>query len=226
MNVMKSSLFAKALIKFISGLIITIILIFIPAGSVRFLNGWIFTALLFVPMFIVGIILLIKNPTLLEKRLNAKEEQSGQKAVVALSGIMFIAGFVIAGLNYRFSWLVLPSWVTAAASVIFMLSYIMYSEVLRENEYLSRTIEVQENQKVVDTGLYSVIRHPMYSATILLFLSIPLILGSLYSFVVFLIYPFAIIARLKNEEQLLEKDLAGYTEYKKKVKYRLIPFIF
>ena len=185
---MKSSLFAKALIKFISGLIITIILIFIPAGSVRFLNGWIFIALLFVPMF--------------------------------------IAGFVIAGLNYRFSWLVLPSWVTAAASVIFMLSYIMYSEVLRENEYLSRTIEVQENQKVVDTGLYSVIRHPMYSATILLFLSIPLILGSLYSFVVFLIYPFAIIARLKNEEQLLEKDLAGYTEYKKKVKYRLIPFIF
>jgi protein-S-isoprenylcysteine O-methyltransferase Ste14 len=174
----------------------------------------------------MGIIMLIKNPSLLEKRLNGKEKESEQKSVVALSGIMFIAGFVAAGLNYRFDWWILPDWCVIAASVVFLLSYVMYAEVLRENTYLSRTVEVQEDQKVIDTGLYGIVRHPMYSATIIMFLSIPLILGSLIAFLIFLAYPLLIVLRIGNEEEVLEKGLEGYPEYKKKVKYRIIPFIW
>ncbi|MCR4796136.1 MAG: isoprenylcysteine carboxylmethyltransferase family protein [Ruminococcus sp.] len=223
---MKKKLIINGLIKLISGFIILMLLIFLPAGTLRFLNGWLFIGLLFIPMLIMGIVLLIKNPALLEKRLNGKEKESEQKGVVALSGIMFLAGFVVAGLNYRFDWWTLPDWCVIAASVVFLLSYVMYAEVLRENTYLSRTIEVQENQKVIDTGLYSIVRHPMYSATILMFLAIPLILGSLIALFIFLAYPLAIALRISNEEEVLEKGLAGYSEYKKKVKYRIIPFIW
>lgn len=223
---MKKELIINGLIKLISGLIILMLLIFLPAGTLRFLNGWLFIGLLFIPMLIMGIVLLIKNPALLEKRLNGKEKESEQKGVVALSGIMFLAGFVVAGLNYRFDWWTLPDWCVIAASVVFLLSYVMYAEVLRENTYLSRTIEVQENQKVIDTGLYGIVRHPMYSATILMFLAIPLILGSLIALFIFLAYPLAIALRISNEEEVLEKGLAGYSEYKKKVKYRIIPFIW
>ncbi len=219
-------LVTKAFIKFFAGLIIISILIFLPAGTLNYINGWIFIIILFVPMFIAGLILMKKNPELLRKRLNAKEKESEQKGVILVSGIMFLAGFIVSGLNYRFGWLVLPMWVTIASSILFALSYLMYAEVLRENEYLSRIIEVQENQKVVDTGLYSVVRHPMYSATVIMFLSIPLILGSLFSFLIFLIYPFTIAVRIKNEEEVLEKGLEGYSEYKQKVKYRMIPFIW
>ena len=222
----KSTLLLNALTKYFVGLIAVGLLLFLPAGSLYFVNGWVFIGLLFVPMLIAGFILMAKNPELLAKRLNAKEEQSEQKGVVAVSGVMFLSGFIVAGLNYRFSWHTLPKGIVIVSSVIFLLSYIMYGEVLRENTYLSRTIEVQENQKVIDTGLYGIIRHPMYTATILLFLSIPLILNSLFSFLIFLIYPFIIVVRLKNEEKLLEKELNGYTEYKQKVKYRLIPFIW
>ena len=188
--------------------------------------GALFIGILFIPMFIAGIVLIIKNPELLKKRLNAKETEKGQKLVILFSGIMFIAGFIVAGLNYRYNWFVLPNIVVIIASVIFLISYILYAEVLRENTYLSRTIEVQENQKVIDTGLYGIVRHPMYMATILLFLSMPLILGSIFSFVIFLVYPLIIAKRIKNEEEVLEKDLQGYTEYKEKVKYKIIPFIW
>ncbi len=222
----KSTLLLNALTKYFVGLIAVGLLLFLPAGSLYFVNGWIFIGLLFVPMLIAGFILMAKNPELLAKRLNAKEEQSEQKGVVLVSGVMFLSGFIVAGLNYRFSWHTLPKWIVIVSAVIFLLSYAMYGEVLRENTYLSRTVEVQENQKVIDTGLYGIIRHPMYTATILLFLSIPLILNSLFSFLIFLIYPFVIVVRLKNEEKLLEKELHGYTEYQQKVKYRLIPFIW
>ncbi|SHM33823.1 methyltransferase family protein [Ruminococcus flavefaciens] len=223
---MKKELIINGFIKLISGFIILMLLIFLSAGTLRFLNGWLFIGLLFIPMLIMGIVLLIKNPALLEKRLNGKEKESKQKGVVALSGIMFLAGFVVAGLNYRFDWWTLPDWCVIAASVVFLLSYVMYAEVLRENTYLSRTIEVQEKQKVIDTGLYGIVRHPMYSETILMFLAIPLILGSLIALFIFLAYPLAIALRISNEEEVLEKGLAGYSEYKKKVKYRIIPFIW
>jgi len=182
--------------------------------------------LLFIPMFIAGLFMMVKSPELLKKRLNAKEKENEQKQVVKLSGLMFLVGFIIAGLNYRYSWIVLPNIVVIISSVIFIISYILYAEVLRENAYLSRTIEVQENQKVVDTGLYGIVRHPMYAVTILLFLSMPLVLGSVISFIIFLVYPFIIAKRIKNEEEVLEKELKGYSEYKKKVKYKMIPFIW
>lgn len=223
---MSYKLFFQAITKFLIGALLVGALIFVPAGTIKFLNGWIFMGVLFVPMFIFGIYLMFKNPELLKRRLNAKEKEGEQKTVIALSGLMFMAGFVIAGLNYRFGWVVLPNIVTIIASIVFVISYILYAEVLRENTYLLRTIEVEKGQKVVDTGMYGIVRHPMYIVTILLFLSIPLILGSIISFVIFLMYPFIIIKRIKNEEKVLEKDLDGYIEYEKKVKYRLIPFIW
>ncbi|MBO5348789.1 MAG: isoprenylcysteine carboxylmethyltransferase family protein [Clostridia bacterium] len=223
---MDKKLFFEAIIKFALGLLIIGKLIFLPANTINFWNGWLFMGLLFIPMFIAGIIMMIKSPDLLRKRLNAKEKENEQKQVVALSGLMFLAGFIIAGLNFRYSWIVIPNIVVIISSIIFIISYILYAEVLKENAYLSRTIEVQKNQKVVDTGLYGIVRHPMYSVTILLFLSMPLVLGSIISFVIFLVYPLIIAKRIKNEEAVLEKELVGYSEYKKKVKYKLIPFIW
>ena len=219
-------LFISALTKFLLGFILVGLLVFIPAGTLNYFNGILFMCLLFIPMFIAGIILMFKDPNLLQRRLNAREKENEQKEVVALSGLMFISGFIVAGLNYRFSWIVLPDIVTIISSIIFIISYILYGEVLRENTYLSRTIEVSKDQTVVDTGLYGIVRHPMYIITIILFLSIPLILGSIISFIIFLIYPFILIKRIKNEEEVLMKDLKGYKEYMKKVKYRLIPFIW
>ena len=223
---MDLKLFFKAIIKFLAGVICIGLVIFIPAGTLNYWNGWLFMVLLFVPMFFAGIALMIKNPDLLMRRLNSKEKEEEQKIVILLSGVMFLSIFVVAGLNYRYSWIQLPNTVVFIASVIFVIAYILYAVVLRENEYLSRTIEVEENQRVVNTGLYAVVRHPMYSATILLFLSMPLILGSIISFAIALSYLFIIIKRIKNEETVLEKKLQGYTEYKKEVKYKLIPFIF
>ena len=223
---MSKELFFKAIIKLTFGIIIIGILIFLPAGTFRFWNGWLFMGLLFIPMIMAGFVLMTKNPKLLEKRLNAKEKENEQKIVIMLSAIMFIAGFVIAGFNYRYQWIQLPNIVVIIASALFLISYILYAEVMRENKYLSRTIEVQEGQRVVDTGLYRIVRHPMYAITVVLFLTFPLILGSIISFVIFLLYPFIIIKRIKNEEMVLEKELNGYTDYKKKVKYRLIPFIW
>ena len=223
---MSIKLFFEAIIKFIFGVVLVGALVFWPAGTLNFWNGWLFMGLLFIPMFIAGIVMMIKSPELLKKRLNAKEKQGEQKQVLAFSGLMFIAGFVLAGLNYRYSWIVLSKSVSIIASVLFVIAYIIYAEVLRENAYLSRTIEVQENQKVIDTGLYGIVRHPMYAATILLFLVMPLVLGSIISFLVFLVYPIIIAKRIKNEEEVLEKDLEGYSEYKKKVKYKMIPFIW
>ena len=223
---MDKKLFKQAIAKFVLGLFSIASLLFIPAGTIYWMNAWILIGLLFIPMIIVGMILLIKNPDLLRKRLNTKEKETEQKAVVALSGMMFLSGFIIAGLNYRFNWFVLPSFITLIFSIIFAVAYILYAEVMRENTFLSRTIEVQENQQVIDTGLYGIVRHPMYSATLLLFLSIPLILGSFFSFLIFLIYPVIIAKRIKHEELVLEKELEGYLEYKKKVKYKLIPLIW
>ena len=223
---MKIKIFIQALIKFTLGITIIGILIFAPAQTIKYWNGWLLMGLLFIPMFIAGIIMIIKSPTLLEKRLNAKEKEQEQKKVILYSGLMFLSGFIIAGLNYRYNWIMIPNIIVIISSIIFILAYIIYAEVLRENEYLSRTIEVQENQKVIDTGLYGIVRHPMYGATILLFLTMPLILGSIISFVIFLIYPFIIAKRIKNEEEVLERELVGYTEYKNKVKYKMIPFIW
>ena len=223
---MDFKLLRDAIIKYLLGLILVFLLLFIPAGSITYFNGWLFIGLLFIPMFIAGIIMLFKNPTLLRSRLNAKEKEKEQKEVLLYSGSMFIAGFVTAGLNYRYHWQELPDVVIIIASILFIVSYILYGEVLRENTFLSRTIEVTDNQKVVDSGMYGIVRHPMYAVTIILFLSIPLILGSLISFVVFLCYPVIIIKRIKNEEIVLAKELKGYKEYQKKVKYRLIPFIW
>mgnify|MGYP003326384705 CR=1 FL=1 len=223
---MNIRLFFQAIIKFILGVLLIGLLLFIPAKTITYWNGWLLMGLLFVPMFIAGIVLMIKNPELLRKRLNTKETENEQKQVIVFSGLMFILGFIIAGLNYKYNWIVIPNIVVIISSIIFILAYILYAEVLRENTYLSRTIEVQENQKVVDTGMYGIVRHPMYAVTILLFLTMPLILGSIISFIIFLIYPFIIGKRIKNEEEVLEKDLKGYTEYKKKVKYKLIPFIW
>ena len=223
---MNIKLFFQAITKYLIGLIIIVILLFIPAGTFNYYNGWLFIALLFIPMFFMGIIMMIKSPSLLKSRLNAKETDDEQKQLIKISGIMFILGFIIAGLNYRFSWIILPNYIVIISSVIFIISYLLYAEVLRENEYLSRTIEVKKEQKVVDTGLYKVVRHPMYLATIFLFLSIPLVLGSIISFFIFLIYPIIIIKRLNNEEKHLEKELKGYKEYQEKVKYKIIPFIW
>lgn len=223
---MTAKLFIQAITKFILGIILVGALIFLPAGTWQFANGWLLMGILFVPMFLAGIVMMIKNPALLKKRLHAKEEQKEQDLVIKLSGLMFLVGFIVAGLGVRFGWYILPKGVVICAAVIFVVAYVLYAEVLRENTYLSRTIEVQENQKVIDTGLYGIVRHPMYSVTLLLFLSMPLVLGSIYSFLVFLAYPFIIAKRIINEEAFLEKELDGYREYKQKVKYRLIPFIW
>ena len=223
---MTTKLFIQAIIKFLAGFIFIGLLIFLPAGTFSFFNGWLFMVILFVPMFLAGIVMMFKNPALLKSRLNAKEKQRDQGIVIKLSGLMFLAGFIVAGLNFRFGWFMLPRGVVIGASVVFLAAYILYAEVLRENTYLSRTIEVQENQKVIDTGLYGIVRHPMYSATLLLFLSMPLVLGSIYSFLIFLAYPLIIAKRIKEEEKFLEEELEGYREYKQKVKYRLIPFIW
>ena len=223
---MTNKLFIQAMVKFLSGVLLVGLLIFLPAGTLSFWKGWLLMGILFIPMFIAGIIMLVKNPELLRKRLNAREQQTEQKQVIKLSGLMFILGFLLAGLDYRFTWYPLPDLVSRAAAVMFLLAYLMYAEVLRENTYLSRTVEVQQGQQVIDTGLYGIVRHPMYSATVLLFLSIPLVLGSVISFVVFLIYPVVIAKRIRNEEKILEDGLAGYSEYKKRVKYKLIPFIW
>ena len=223
-HLLDKKLFFHAIIKFLIGVIIIGALLFIPANSFKYWNAWLFMGLLFIPMFIAGIILMIKNPELLKKRLDAKEKETEQKQVIVFSGLMFLAGFIVAGLNYRYKWLLLPNIVIIISSLLFLFAYILYAEVLRENKYLARTIEVQENQKVIDTGLYGIVRHPMYAATILLFLTMPLILGSIYSFIIFLVYPLIISKRIKNEEKVLERDLKGYSEYKKKVRYKLIPF--
>ena len=223
---MNIKLFIQAIIKYVLGVLIVGGLLFIPAKSFEYWNGWLFMGLLFIPMFIAGIILMIKNPELLRKRLNAKEQENEQKWVLLFSGLMFIAGFIVAGLNYKYKWIEMPNAVTIISSILFIIAYILYAEVLRENTYLSRTIEVQENQIVIDTRLYGIVRHPMYASTILLFLTIPLVLGSIISFIIFLIYPIIIGKRIKNEEKILEKNLKGYTEYKKKVKYKVIPFVW
>ena len=219
-------LMASAGIKFLMGLVLVGLLIFLPAGTMDFFNGWLLVAVLFVPMLIAGVVMVICSPDLLRKRLNAKEKESEQKSVVALSGIMFVVAFVVAGLNYRYEWMVMPVWAVWSAVVLFLFSYLMYAEVLRENAYLSRTIEVQEGQRVIDTGLYGIVRHPMYSATVLLFLSIPLVLGSLPSFVIMLAYIPLIVKRIKNEETVLLDGLDGYDAYCKKVKYRLLPLVW
>ncbi|MBE6600244.1 MAG: isoprenylcysteine carboxylmethyltransferase family protein [Ruminococcaceae bacterium] len=223
---MTVKLFIQAITKFIFGFILVGLLIFLPAGTFSFFNGWLFMGLLFVPMFFAGIVMMFKDPNLLRSRLDAKEKQREQSTVIKLSGLMFLSGFIVAGLDFRFNWLTLPRGVVIGAAIVFLVAYILYAEVLRENAYLSRTIEVQEGQKVIDTGLYGIVRHPMYSATLLLFLSMPLVLGSVYSFLIFLAYPFIIGKRIKGEEEFLEKELNGYREYKKKVKYRLVPFIW
>ncbi len=223
---MTTKLLIDAIRKFTLGVVLIGILIFLPAGTFSYFNGWLFMGILFVPMFLLGIVLMVKNPELLRKRLDAKEKQKEQSLVVKLSGLMFLAGFIVAALGYRFDWYILPKGVAIGASVVFLTGYLLYVEVLKENTFLSRTIEVQEDQKVIDTGLYGIVRHPMYSVTLLMFLSTPLVLGSIYSFLIFLTYPFLIIRRIENEEELLEKELDGYQEYKQKVKYRLIPFIW
>ncbi len=223
---MTKKLILQAIGKFISGLILLCVLLFVPAGTINYPNGWILISVLFIPMLFAGLVMMFKNPELLKKRLNAKEGESEQKAVVALSGVMFLAAFIAAGLNFRFKWFVLPKWAVIAGTVIFLLAYAMYAEVLRENTYLSRTVEVQENQKVIDTGLYGVVRHPMYCATLFLFLSMGIILGSPVSFAVLLLYIPIIAKRMKNEEKVLEEGLEGYTEYKTKVKYKVIPFVW
>ena len=223
---MDIKLFFQALSKFLIGLIIICILLFIPAGTINYPNGWLFIALLFNPMLFAGIIMNFKSPDLLRRRLNAKENEDEQKTVILISGIIFLLAFILAGLNFRFGWFNLPSIVVIIASAIFLLAYIMYAEVLRENEYLSRTVEVSENQKVVDSGLYGIVRHPMYTSTIFLFLSMPLVLDSIFSFMVMLVYPIMIMFRIRNEERVLENELIGYEEYKEKVKYKLIPYLW
>ena len=219
-------LLANALTKFTCGLLMVGLLIFLPAGTLQYTYGWLLMGLLFVPMLIAGFVMLFRSPDFLAKRLDAKEKQATQKGVLVLSGLMFIAGFVVAGLDYRFGWSGMPRPVVIAASVLFLLAYVLYAEVMRENAYLSRTIKVEEGQKVVDTGLYGIVRHPMYMATILLFLMIPLVLGSWYALIPFAFYPAIIIVRLKDEEELLTRELPGYAEYKEKVKYRILPFIW
>ena len=223
---MDRKLFRQALTKFSAGLLAFGVLLFLPAGTFRYPQGWLLTGILFVPMFAAGLVMMKKNPDLLRKRLNAKEEESEQKTVILFSGIMFLAAFILAGLSFRFGWRMLPFGVSIAAALVFLAAYVLYAEVLRENTYLSRTVEVQENQKVIDTGLYGIVRHPMYMATVILFLAMPLVLGSVLSFLIMLCYIPIIVKRIGNEEQVLEKGLPGYREYKKKVRYRLIPGIW
>lgn len=219
-------LLMEALTKFTCGLVMVGLLVFLPAGTFTYTYGWLFIGLLFGPMLIAGFVMFFKSPDFLAKRLDAKEKQATQKGVLALSGVMFIAGFVVAGLDFRFGWSNMPTWVVTAASVLFLVAYALYAEVMRENAYLSRTIKVEAGQTVVDTGLYGIVRHPMYMVTIMLFLMIPLVLGSWYALIAFACYPAIIVVRLKDEEALLTRELPGYTEYKQKVKYRIIPFIW
>lgn len=219
-------LLISALVKFSCGLLLVGLMIFLSAGTLAFANGWLLMGLLFGPMLIAGFVMFFRNPTFLEKRLDAKEKQATQKGVLALSGLMFVVGFVLAGLDHRFGWSVMPRWVVIAASVLFLVAYGLYAEVMRENAYLSRTIQVQQGQKVVDTGLYGIIRHPMYTATLLLFLAMPLVLGSWWAMIPFACYPVIIIVRLNDEEKLLDRELLGYEAYMKKVRYRLIPFVW
>lgn len=223
---MENNLLTQALAKYFLGVIILGILIFLPAWSLHYWQGWLLMGILFVPMFVAGLVMLAKNPDLLRKRLNAKEQEAEQKTVVKLSGLLFITAFVVAGLNWRFGWWVLPDWAVWMAAGLFLASYLLYAEALRENTFLSRTIEVQENQKVIDTGLYGIVRHPMYMATTILFLAMPLVLASPFSFLIMLGYIPVIAKRIKNEEKVLEEGLVGYAEYKKKVKYRILPFIW
>ena len=223
---MNTQLFSQAIVKFLSGLLIVGLLLFLTAGTLAYGQAWLLIGILFIPMFIAGLVMMKKSPELLRKRLDAKEKQSEQKAVVALSALMFLAAFIMAGLNFRFKWIALPDWVSWAASVVFLLAYALYAEVLRENVWLSRTVEVQENQQVIDTGLYGIVRHPMYMSTLLLFLSMPLVLSSVLSFVIMLAYIPIIAKRIRNEEKVLESGLEGYTEYKKRVRYKVIPFVW
>ena len=219
-------LMASAGIKLLMGLVLVGLLLFLPAGTMRFPGGWLFIAVLFMPMLIAGVVMALHSPELLKKRLNTKEKEAEQRSVVAMSGIMFVAAFVVAGLNFRYSWVVMPSWATWCATALFLFSYIIYAEVLRENAYLSRTIEVQEGQTVIDTGLYGIVRHPMYSATVLMFLAMPLVLGSMPSFVIMLAYIPLIAKRIRNEEQVLLEGLDGYAAYCTRVKYRILPFVW
>lgn len=219
-------LMVSAGIKLLIGLVLVGLLIFLPAGTIRFFNGWFLIAVLFVPMLIAGVVMALRSPGLLRKRLNSKEKENEQKSVAAISGVMFVVAFMVAGFNYRYSWMVMPSWAVWCAVVLFLLSYLIYAEVLRENAYLSRTIELQEGQKVIDTGLYGIVRHPMYSATIILFLSMPFVLGSLPSFVIMLVYIPLIVKRIRNEEKVLLDGLDGYETYCRKVRFRLMPYVW
>ena len=223
---MTKELFISAITKFAAGVVLIGVLIFLPAGTIHFPGGWLLMGILFIPMFLAGIVMMVKNPALLRSRLNAKEKESEQDTVIKLSGLMFLCGFVLAGLDFRFGWSRLPGWVHALGALLFLSAYALYAEVLRENTWLSRTIEVQEGQTVVSTGLYGIVRHPMYAVTLLLFLSMPLVLGSVPAFVVFLAYPAIITRRIRNEEEVLERELPGYREYKQKVRWRLIPYIW
>ncbi len=223
---MDKDLLIKALTKFLLGVIVLGLLLFLPAGSLHYWQGWLLMGILFVPMAVAGIVMMAKNPELLRKRLNSKEKEAEQKSVVAMSGMLFVAAFVLAGLNWRYGWWVLPDWVVWASAFLFLASYLLYAEVLRENTYLSRTVEVQDNQKVIDTGLYGIVRHPMYMATTVMFLTMPLVLGSPISFLVMLGYIPVIARRIVNEEDVLEKGLEGYQDYKKKVRYKMIPFLW
>lgn len=223
---MNKKLFFEAIGKYLLGVVMVGLLLFLPAGTLSYFGGRLLLGILFLPMFVAGIVMMVKNPELLKKRLNAKEKQREQGLVIRLSGLMFLTGFIIAGLGCRFDWYTLPKGVQIAGAAVFLAAYALYAEVLRENTYLSRTIEVQEGQRVIDTGLYGIVRHPMYSVTLLLFLSMPVVLGSVYAFVIFLAYPFLIGMRIRGEEELLERELDGYRDYKQKVKYRLIPFIW
>ena len=223
---MTRELFYQAISKFILGVVVIGILIFLPAGTFYYWNAWLLMGMLFIPMFFAGIVMMLKNPELLKKRLNIKEQQTEQILVIKFSALMFVLGFVLAGLNFRFEWVIIPNWVSWISAAVFLLAYLLYAEVLRENIYLSRTVEIQKEQRVIDTGLYGIVRHPMYSVTIILFLSMPLVLGSILSFAVFLAYPIIIAKRIRDEETVLEKGLEGYAEYKKKVKYKVVPFVW
>ena len=223
---MDRKLLIQGIAKFLAGVVLLGVLLFLPAGTLAWPQGWRLLGILFIPMLLAGIVMIRKNPELLRKRLNAKEKQAEQQDVLKLSALMFLAAFILAGLNFRFRWIVLPDWISWTAAAIFLISYGLYAEVMRENAYLSRTIEVQENQQVVDTGLYGIVRHPMYMSTLFLFLAMPLVLGSVISFLIMLLYIPIIAKRIRNEEQVLEKGLGGYTEYKQKVKYKVIPFIW
>lgn len=223
---MNMKLFCQAIVKFVMGVLLVGALLFLPAGTFAYGRAWLLMAILFIPMFFAGVVMMLKSPDLLQKRLSVHEGEAEQKRVVALSGVMFVAAFVVAGLNVRLGWMMLPAWISYAAAVVFLLAYVLYAEVLRENMYLSRTVEVQENQKVIDTGLYGIVRHPMYMATLFLFLSMPLVLGSVFSFLILLLYIPIIRKRIINEENVLERGLQGYLAYEKKVKYRVIPHIW